>query len=327
MPDRSGIGAQLGIVDEVTYGTYVAPTRFLDFNEEGLKLEAGRDESRGLRTGQRVLRSDHYRLGKRSAGGPLEFDIANKGLGSLLTKHLLGTVATTADGAGFRHRGTVGDLFGDMFTVQIGRPDVAGTVQPFSYLGCKIAEWEIGSDIDGFAALKATIDAQDEVTSQALVVATAPSVTEILHWAGCTVLVGGAQLDADKVMFRGSNGLKTDRYLHRGTTNSRLKKEPIEASLRDIGGTLEGEFENLTAYNRFVNGTHATLVATWEASATYDTAKPFKLVVTCAAVRFDGETPNVSGQDVIAQSLPFKVLDDGTSPFFSVDYFTNDAAP
>jgi hypothetical protein len=56
--------------------------------------------------------------------------------------------------------------------------------------------------------------------------------------------------------------------------------------------------------------------------ATYDTAKPFKLVLTLQNCRFDGDTPDVGGPDVLEQSLPFKVLDDGTNPVVQVDYYT-----
>jgi len=38
MAIRSGLGAQLGFAAESTYGTYVAPTRFLEFTTEGLDI-------------------------------------------------------------------------------------------------------------------------------------------------------------------------------------------------------------------------------------------------------------------------------------------------
>jgi hypothetical protein len=176
MAGRSGIDTQVGIAEETTYGTLVAPARFLEFTAESLKAAIDRNESKGKRAAQRVIRSDHWKAGKRQGGGGLEFEIGNKGFGLLLTKHLLGSVTTTADGAGKKHSGSVADLFGKSLTVQIGRPDVSGVVQPFSYLGCKIDEWEISNNVDGFATLKLSkVDARDEDSTTGLTSATAPS--------------------------------------------------------------------------------------------------------------------------------------------------------
>jgi hypothetical protein len=323
MAQRSGLDAQLGLAEESTYGTYVAPARFLEFNTESMKLDIGRNSSMGRRAGQYIERSDHWRGGKRQAKGAIEFDIGNRGFGLLLTKHLLGTVTTSASGTGKKHSGSIGDLFGKSLTIQIGRPDIGGTVNPFSYLGCKIIDWEISSSPDGFATLKlGTIDARDETTAQALGSATAPAATEILHWSGAVITVGGSQLDASSVSFKGSNKSNVDRFLQNGTV---LKKEPITNGFRDIGGAIQGEFENLTAYNRFVNGTEASIVATWTAVSTYDVALPYKLVITANA-RFDGDTPNTDGEAVLLQSLPFKVLDSGAASI-TIDYYTADATP
>lgn len=323
MADRSGIGSQLMLKSEVTYGTGVVVDRPLEFVSEGLKLDIGRMESKGLRSGQRLQRFDHWAAGKRAAGGPIEFEVANKGFGLLLTTMGLGAVSTTADGTGFRHRGTIGDLFGDMMTIQVGRPDVAGTVQPFTYLGCKIAEFELVQEIDEFLILSTSIDARDETTATALATATAPTVTELFHWGGFTMTVGGSAFEPTSFKLGVNNGLKTDRHHLRGAT---LKKEPIEEKMREVTFEMEGEFESLTAYNRYVNGTDTAIVATWTAVATYDTAKPFKIVATMEGTRWDGETPTVDGAGVLSQPMKGVVLDDATSPTFTLDYFSSDAA-
>jgi hypothetical protein len=323
MPARSGIDTQLGVAEEVTYGTYVAPTRFLTFISESMKLNIDRNESKGLRSGQKYDRTDQWKAGKRRAAGSLQTEVGNKGFG-LLFKHALGGIATTADGTGKKHTATPGDLFGKALTVQIGTPDVSGTVQPYSYMGSKVASWGLSQPVNDFLLMTLGLDAQDESTAQTLAAATAPAETELFHWSGLVVTVGGSSFDALSFDFNQDNGLNVDRHHLRGST---LKKEPIEAGKRQASGTLVGEFENLTAYTRFVAGTTATIIATWTAVATYDTAKPFKLVLTLQNCRFDGDTPDVGGPDVVQQSLPFKVLDDGTNPVVQVDYYTSDATP
>lgn len=324
MAGRSGIDTQVGIAEETTYGTLVAPARFLEFTAESLKAAIDRNESKGKRAAQRVIRSDHWKAGKRQGGGGLEFEIGNKGLGLLLTKHLLGSVTTTADGAGKKHSGSVADLFGKSLTIQIGRPDVSGVVQPFSYLGCKIDEWEISNNVDGFATLKLSkIDARDEDSTTGLTSATAPAADEILHWSGAVITLGGSAFDVFDFSVKGSNKLKSDRFYMKG---SNLKKEPIEKAMRDYTGSFSADFDGLTAYQRFLNGTHAAITATWTAVSTYDVAKPYKLVITIPSARFDGETPNSDGEDTLRQSLPFKAHDAGAGAI-TIDYYTSDATP
>lgn len=324
MADRSGIGTQLGVATESTYGTYVAATRFWEFNSESLKLDIARNESAGLRSGDRVLRSDHWAAGAKNVTGDIEMDVGNRGFGLLLTTMMLGAVATTSSGTGKKHAGTIGDLFGDMMTLQVGRPDLAGTVQPFSYLGCKVADWELTQEVDDFLKVKIGVDGRDETTAQSLVSASAPAMTELYHWGELAITVAGGAFDATKFSLKCNNGLKTDRFHLRGST---LKKEPVEAEKRDITGELMGDFESLTAYNRFTGGTVVAIVATWTKTTTYDTALPYKIVLTLNACRFDGETPAVGGPDVLEQPLPFKVLYDGTNSPVMLDYYTADTSP
>lgn len=324
MPARSGLDAQLGLAEEVTYGTFVASARFLPFTSDGLKLDPGRNESKSLRSGQRVQRTDQWIQGRKDPKGPLEFELGNKGMG-VLFKHGLGTVTTTADGTGWKHSCKIGDLFGKGLSVQMGRPDVSGTVQPFSYSGVKIAGFEITQALsgDGFPMLKLDTVAQDEATATALASATAPSETELFHWSGLTVLVNsGAYNLLGNASVKVVTPMKTDRY----AAGTRLRKEPIENKRRVITGTLVGELESLTNYARITAGTVVPVVLTWVTVSTYDTAKPFKIVVTLPNCRFDSDTPTV-GDDVVGQTLNFEALDDGSAQPITIDYYTSDAAP
>lgn len=321
MADRSGIGAQFGCVAESTYGTGVTVTRFLPFLNESLALSIERMESAGLRTGQRVMRSDSWASGKKQAAGSVAFDVGNKGFGLLLAK-ALGAAAQTADGVGFKRTYTIGDLFGDMLTIQIGRPDLAGTVQPFTYVGSKIAKWALEQNRDDFLKLNLDIDARDETTATGLATATSPTLTELFHWAGFAITIGGAAWEIDAFSLECDNKLNTDRFKLRGNT---LKDEPVEAEKREITGKVRTEFNALTDYARFTGGTTAQIIATWTAVSTYDTAKPFKLVVTLPTCRFDAAPGNVKDADIEYLDLDFKVLDSGSGQPITVDYYTSDA--
>lgn len=324
MAIRSGLAAQIGYVAESTFGTYAAPTRFLDFNSEGIKRESEPIESSGLRASKRVLRSSRWALNHKGVAGDVEHEVTSKGFG-LLFKHALGAVVIATPGGGTTsrtHTHTLADPYGLSLTVQVGRPDVSGTVQPFSYLGCKIAEWELSCEIDGILTWKHTLDGRTETTAETLATASYAASDELLVWTGCTVTVGGASFDATGFTLAGNNGLKTDRYYLNG---SGLKKEQVAAEMVELSGELTGDFEGLTAYNRFVNGDEAEIVFTAEGS-TIEGAIKYGVEVTLPACRFDGETPNVEGPDTLGQTLPFKVLDDGTNEPITLVYTTTDTA-
>lgn len=326
-----GLSAQYGIVDEVTYGVAVPVTRFLEFTNESAKLSIERIESAGLRPNRRVLTTDDWVAGRTGVAGDVEHEVSNKGFG-LLLKHLLGSIATSQPNAGsfptvFEHKATVGQLDGKSFTAQVGRTGIDGTTRAFTYAGCKVDSWDLSLDVNGILMLKTMIDAASESTVTALATATYATASVPLVYTGGSITVGGTATDVMKCSLTGNNNLKKDRYFIRATTPA-AKKEQLEGgALREYGGSIEAEFSDLTAYNRFVNGTVGAFTAFFS-GANIAGGFNFALEVTCPAVRFDGETPNVGGPDTIMQTIPFKVLDSGaTDGPISMTYRTTDATP
>ncbi len=110
----------------------------------------------------------------------------------------------------------------------------------------------------------------------------------------------------------GDNALSERFFICQDTT-----EEPLETGLRSYTGTVSADFEDLTAYNRFVNGTEAALVLTCTAGSN-------TLVATCN-VRFDGKTPNVGDRGVIEQSLPFVCLGSTDAAAITVVITNSDA--
>lgn len=321
----SGLQSQLMFAQETTYGTRVVPTKGAEFISESLKLEIERMEGRGLRAGRRVLTSSQWQPGKRSAGGDLEMELLNTGTG-LLWKHALGATSTVA-GTGFStHTYTPADLQTLSMTMQVGKPDVAGTVRPFDYLGCKIASWEVSCSAGEIAMAKFSILAADESTAQSLASATYPANHVPLTFAKGVLSIAAAGVDVKEATFSVDNGLAGDRYFLR---SSALRKQPLENAWRAATGSLVADFESLTAYNRFVNGTEAALSLKFTgadiAGSTPLTPFSFEIV---ANVRFDGETPAVSGPELLEQPLQFKAVASGAadSTAYNIIRVTSEAA-
>lgn len=326
MATGSGISSQLGIKAESVYGTPVTVDRFYEFVNESMKMSQERVESQGLRAGLRVGRSNRWGLGTRTVGGDIEMEVATKNFG-LWFAHMLGTTTPTQpDVAGnptvWDHTATPGDLTGKMLTVQIGKPDVGGTVNPFTYHGCKVASWSLGCAVDEIAKLTVSLIGEDEETGVALASASYPSGDSLFVFTQGTLTIAGSAYDVTEATIQGDNKLKDDRFRLGATT----RKEPLENEMREFTGELSSEFLSLAAYNRFVAGTEAALVLLFE-GATITGIYKYTLRVTMN-VRFDGETPEVSGPEVLEQPLQFKALNSGAgdSSAISILYRTTDSA-
>lgn len=322
----SGLDAQLMTSEETVYGTAVTVDRGYEIRSESLSLESQRIESSAIRPGKRVLRSGRWFQGQRSVGGEITMELGTVSFGRWF-KHCFGGVATSQPDATnsptvYLHTFTPGALPVGL-TVQVGRPDTSGTVQPFTYTGCKVASWTLSSAIGEIVTFAPTLLGRDETTATALATASYPASLDLLTFVEGSLTIGGSAHEMRSINLQGTNGLADDRYVH----GSRLRNEPLEigsegSQARVYSGTIEGEFQNLTAYNRFVNGTEAELVLLFQGGVIED-ALPFEVKIT-ANVRFDGTTPNVPDTNIVMQTLPIKVVDNGTKSI-KLEYQTTDA--
>lgn len=318
----TGLAAQAGFAEESTHGTYTAPTRFLEFLSESIKMDVARYESKGLAAGRRVLTSDRWQAGNKTVAGDVSHELGDRGFG-LLLKHCFGGSAVTQPASGsdptvYDNTLTVDNLPTGM-TVQVGRPDNSGTVRPFSYLGGMVTGFEIAAKVGEIVGITTTWNFQDEDTSQTLGTASYPSGQELLVATGASLSIASSDVPVTDWSLKGTNVLKADRF----KLGSALRQQPLEADLRDYTVDLTAFFPDLTAYNRFVNGTEAALVLTAQGSV-ISNSYYYSLVATLN-VRFDGDTPNVSGPDELMQPLKAKVIDAGSGGI-SVVYRTTDSA-
>lgn len=130
----------------------------------------------------------------------------------------------------------------------------------------------------------------------ALTAASYASNIKAFTFVGASVTLAGSAFKVNNLTLSGDNGLDTDRRF----LGQRHIDEPLEADLRNYSGTLETEYFDNVAYNRFVDGVEAALVI------------PFVLgtrsLTFTLNVRFDGETPQIGGRGIVGQSLPFTAI-------------------
>lgn len=294
MSAPAGIYGQIGFGRETVVGTpVVANTFHAGLLSESLKQEIARIESKGLRAGRRT--TSKWKPGARTVGGTVTMELFSAPM-RLLLEHMLGTVATTGTGP-FTHTATPGVLTGKSFTTQVGRPDLGGVVRPFTYAGCKIASWELSGSAGELAELQVEVTAQSETTAQALAVASYPAAGNPFTFVEGSLSVAGSPLaDVTDFQIEGNNGLATDRHRF-GSANVR---EQLENDWREYTGSITSDFVDMTAYQRYVDGVEASLSLVFN-DGTHS-------LTVAANVRFDGETPELSGPEMLTQNLPFKAL-------------------
>lgn len=322
----SGLGGQFGCVAEVTYGTFVTPTRFLEFEKESLKANIGHIESFGIGSGRfvRTLRAKNY---IKDAGGNITLNPKTKGFG-LIFKHMLGSLAVAQQGgtSEYKHTATVDQTNGKaglFMTMQVGRPDVSGTCRPYNYTGCKISEWEMGCALDQELKLDLTVDAKTEQTSDALASASYSSADDIFIFTEGAVTIGGSTVYIKSFKLNYKDGLAVDRRFLGNT-----KKEPLAAAIAQITGELEFEHEALTRHGQLTGGTELTnLILTFDTgSAIPSGVANFRVIVTVPLIQYVEGPPVVDGPAIVKESIKFIGLNDGSNSPVQIDYYTTDTA-
>lgn len=328
MGASAGLDAQLGFAEETVYGTAVTVNRFFEYVKEGFKQDINRIESKAIRTGTRFQRGDRWRPGSKTVTGAPELEVLNKGFG-VVFKHIFGgaPVITGPAGTLYTQTYTPQSLTALSLTAQVGRPDISGTVQPFTYEGCKIDTWEFSSAVDGILALKLGIVAEDEKSpvstpaGPALATAAFPATAAMFTFIDGAITLAGSAFAVQKFSVKGDNGIaKSRRFI-----GSDIIKNPLEAAKRMVTGELEAEFIDTVAYGRFVAGTEAALVLNFAVTISTVT---FSLAITMN-VRFDGDTPTADDEGIVPDKIVFKATETpggGPASAITLVYVTTDSA-
>jgi tail tube protein len=322
----SGLGAQLGIATESAYGTYTAPTTFLKPTSESIQRTNNYVRTFGLGGGSLVQDANLHTLTTHMAAGGFVLDVRDKGMGKLLNM-LHGNTVTPASLTGGLWR-QVHDIgltapTGKSLTIQVGRPDITGTVQPFSYLGCKVTQLVFTLDLNGVVNASVTVDAQDEVTSQSLATATYPTGAVPFNFTSATIQVDGVLLTDVVTSATVTVPLpqKVDRFAIGGGA---IKKEPVANGPAAPTVALNMEFANLNQLTAFQNATTRKvqlLCAGATMSGTFTSALNF----TANATRTTAANPVVAGPDVLNQQVLLEVVNNGTNPPLTIEYIGGDS--
>ena len=358
----SGLSGQVGAVAESTYGTPVTVTHFYEFLSENFVFNPNWLDGQGLKAGQAYNRASRTVQSQFDVNGDLTMEhtigsAANAVADSMgfWWKFALGSALTTPTvvlGTAYKQVHTNGSKAGQFITCQVGRPQISGvTVQPFTYTGVKVTDWEFSCNDNQIAQLKVTCDGQTELTSTGLAAASYPTPNGLFAFSDATVMTlggtastsggettiaGGTSIASrvNGITITGSTPMKVDRY---GLGNAGLKGEPIENAIPTITGTLSTEFYSRTElYDVFKSaGTTALQLDFTKFDASGNDANgvaagpnPYRLSFILPAVKFKTASVNVAGPDVIPQQVAFQAYDDGsgTNPVIQVKLVSKESS-
>lgn len=321
----SGLGAQMGIAAETTYGTYVAPTKFIEFTKEGLVLKKTTAQSAGIAAGRLLPLSSRRVVTQREASGSVELEVTNKGMGALL-QALMGTTVTPEQqgaGAAYLQTHTLADVAGKSLTIQKGVPLTTGVVTRKNFLGCKVVGAEFSCEVGGMLTASLDIDAKDCEETSVLATASYAAMSPF-HFGQMALKTGpfGTEVARDgirKVSVKIERPQAVDRFY---AGQAGLKKEPISNDQVKITGSIEMDYVDTVLDTLHTTDGATSLV--WEfiganIAATYDEA--FRIALP--AVRFDEAPPSVEGFDVVKPTVQFTGLFDGTNQP-AIEYMSTD---
>lgn len=327
----SGLAAQIGIANESTVNTPVAVTNFNEFDSETLEARPTFAQGVGLRAGGLVPRAARRVLTSLDGGGTVVGDLTVKNFGKWVQAGFgsYSTVATQiAASTAYQQIHNLGSADGKSFTLQKGAPSIDGTVNPLTFSGCKLLDWQIDSSPNAIAKFTGTVDAMNVQPTGAgalgLQTASYSATNQVYAYHQLTVQTFSAMTvvsnvwtpttPADigvvrKLTIKGGQPKDNTRW-QEGSTG---KAEALVNNFQPITGTIDIDFASMVLYNQFVANTSTGLLIKWTgADQGAGNLATFQFVLPAAFLE-SGSTPKVSGPDVITVTYPFTALDDGTN--------------
>lgn len=321
----SGLGAQLGIAAETTYGTFVAPARFIEFTKESLALKKTTAQSAGIAANRLLALSSRRVLTRREGAGSIEMEVTNKAMGVLL-QSLMGTSVTPVQQAAttaYLQTHTLASVAGKSLTVQKGVPLTTGTVTDKTFLGCKITSAEFACGVGEMLTATFEVDAKDCDETQTLAAASYPTMAPF-HFMQMAVKTGtyGTEVAHDgirKMSLKVERPQDVERFY---AGQAGLKKEPIENDQVKLTGSIETDYVSTALDDLHTSDAATSLV--WEFVGPLIEATHFETIrFTLPAVRLDEGPPVVDGFGVVKPTYNFTGLYDGTNQP-KIEYISTD---
>lgn len=311
----SGLGSSFGFVPEATYGTYVAPTRWVE-GAARLRKTKNVYQGGGMAAGRLMQPGSRRVVTWKAGGGVFDCAVMSVRMGHLLNGLMGGTVTPVQQGGtpAYLQTHALADPIGKFYTLQSGIPDLGGTVRPYTFLGCQVDSAEFSCELGGALTASFALSARDVTEGQTLAAPSYATANEF-HWAQASLKLGtfGAEAQVDAVR---KVSVKIERPKHDGGPymgNLGLRSQGVINNWAKVTGTVEADYIDKTVFaDRFAADSSTSMV--WEfigpviSGAFFETFR-----ITIPMVFFDTDTPTAESPDVVKTSFNFTSAFDMTN--------------
>lgn len=301
----SGFDARVAVsTAEVTYGTRVAPSRFMPLTAEDLGFTVNRYTSPAIGTGAWGRPSI---VTTKVGSGSLSGDVPTVGFGFLLNYLNGNTNTPVQDGAttSYTTTFTLDTLGSKSFTVQVQNPPVSSaTLVPHDMLGCMAQGVTFNWAAAGVLSYSMPVVYQNLDTAQTLVSYVAPAAYDLLSFTGGSITIGGVletNIIGDGSIEIGFP-LRDDAYT---LGSGGLIAQPVLADKPTASGSFTADFNSNDNLNRTLNNTSADVVMKFE-GATISGAFKYTLQVTLPDCVFTTGRATVGGPGPLQQTVNFQ---------------------
>jgi Phage tail tube protein len=355
----SGLASQwTSPVTESTYGVAqsLSGAKFTALDSDSMELRKITKESTGIFQGKLFPRGNRRVITGWNAGGGVVMDIPAQGLQQWLFPmfgsygQTLSALTEDASTGAYKAVHAPGPLETHTFTWQKGVPSITGVVEPFTYTGCKITDWELSCAKDEIAKLTITMWARNELAGTgnsdplngsvpALATYSAPTAGKVFTFLEGSLYTGGTVStnsglttvsspvlagNIQSVSVKHSVPLDVDRAAF---GNGGFRNEPLQNGLR--GGSGQYVVEWLAAeaaYDAFASDTPTAIELTFLGPGIGSGSDVSTLSLLMPLCYYDGESPKIPGPAVVTQTVPFTYLDDDANNVIQATYWTLDSA-
>lgn len=261
-PFAYGDRSHVAFAPEVTYGTPVTATKFLEIQSESVKYTEEQEFLETLNT--RSIQHTH--AGKRSVAGAFAGLFSYSGPLATLIKHALGSASSgAANGDGqVTHTISCAEAQLTGLTLEVAR-DPSLYTKSFQYPGCKVKKFALKQEIGKALMFECEIMGKGTETEITLTTPTFPTV-KLAHWLHLasgtgTLTLDGAAVPARSIEFSLENPMAEDAY----TLQSQTRHELVASGARKVMLAVNTFIEaSDPAYALFKNKTNFATVLTWK---------------------------------------------------------------
>lgn len=329
---------QVGLGQEISYGTAVAPTRFFEA-EASMDASIKTIQGSVLRPHRRVDMLTRRSLGHVEVSGDLSVEIPTAGFGMLL--HAFFGAATVkavpgVDGLYQQVHTPATSDFLPSFTIEEGLPLLGGDVVRQAFTGCMADSLELDLKEAAAVTAKVSFNGRDMVTDGMPAAASYPVDNGLLTFVGGSVGMDGTLTQATDTSTAHLSGMPAANVRDMTLTLANnmdsngfnlggrgRRSRPQAIGKVGITGKATVEFTSTVLRDAYLAQSPVPLVLDLQAD---DGSGPELLQVIIPAIVLDGEIPKSNSGDVITQSVSFTGLDNGADAPITVVYRSKDQA-